>query len=483
MKTNSLFNKYLAMLLLAVVVMPSAAQQTLRFDLYQVMQRVLDRYPSLKIAGLQVEQSALQKRQVESSLGWNMNAAAGMNHDLSTFGVPSDRLDLSASLQRQLQSGGTLSLNGSYSYEESESSLFPALPNPAQNSKIDLSYRLPLRQGSDNPVYSQGIIASDAEVKLAQARLLQSKIMLGEQVKELFYAAAITHARLNNARTAVARARKLQQFIENNFKLGLAEQQDRLQVKAQLEARLADLSKIQLLWEQQRTAMNRYMQEDWQQEFIPQLFSESDGAHLNKQELLAKTEAYHPALQVGEAQLLIANTQIETARDTRKDNLDLVFSVGTRASSGDVVGGSVSNDEIAGSVRIEYKHLFDDAGVSAKFQQAQLQRHIALQEIQKAKDDVRYTLSSLLAEIDAAQAALRSTERQLQTEAAKLKEAEQRYRTGRTDTANMIQFENDYSLAELNYQQQKITLQNRITSLQIFTGDFWQNMRSGQENK
>jgi outer membrane protein TolC len=215
------------------------------------------------------------------------------------------------------------------------------------------------------------------------------------------------------------------------------------------------------------------MLDDWDSEFTPVLIRTKNKAHYDLHRLINTTQEYHPAVTVSQAQLEIAESQINTARDSQRDNLDLVMSVGTRTSDGDSTTGKVSEKDWAGSVTIEYKYLFDEKGVSSKYKQALLQKNIALENIVKAKDDVRYTVSGLVAEIKAAIIAVDKARKKLNSEALKLKEAENRFRNGRADTAQLIQFQNEYSFAELSYQSQKVELNNRIIALQIFTGKFW----------
>jgi outer membrane protein TolC len=441
--------------------------------IYQVMQRVLDRYPSLKISEMEVAQAAEQRQQVESSLGWILNSSAGVTHDLTGLGTPSDRLDLNAALSRQLKSGASLSLSGGYRYEDSSLVFSPSFPNPAHTTRLDLSYRMPLAQGQDNPLYAEGIISSEAGYEIARANQLLTRITLAEQVKDLFHASLVTRAQLENARQAVERTRKLSDYINKNFKLGLAEEKDQLQVKAQLHSKLADLSAIELQWKQQQTSLNRLMLEDWNKEIKPALIRTDNTAKYNIRGLIKATTQYHPVVKISQAQLQVAESQIDTARDSQQDNLDLVLSVGTRTSDGDSTTGTVSEKDWAGSVSIEYKHLFDEKGVSSKYKQALLQKNIALENIVKANDDIRYTVSGLVSEIMAAQVAVDSARQKLNSESLKLKEAEKRFRNGRADTAQLIQFQNEYSFAELSYQNQKVDLNNRIIALQIFTGKFW----------
>lgn len=462
----------------SIISLSALANENNEITIYQVMQRVLDRYPSLKISEMEVSQAAEQRQQVESSLGWILNSSAGIKHDLTGIGTPSDRLDITGSIGRQLKSGATLSLSGGYTYEDSSLTFSPSLPNPAHTTRLDLSYRLPLSQGQGNPQYTEGLISAEAGYALTKANQLLTRITLAEKVKDLFYSLLATRAQLINAEQAVQRARKLQIYINNNFKLGLTESKDQLQVKAQLDSRLADLHAIQLQWKQQQTSMNRLMLEDWNKAIKPILISSRNNTNYKINNLIKKTTAYHPAVKITQAQLETAESQIATALDTKRDNLDLVLSVGTRTSDGDSLTGTVSEKDWAGAVSIQYKHLFDDKGVSSKHKQALLGKNIALENMIKTNDDIRYTVSGLVSEIEAAKIAVKSANQKLLSESLKLKEAEQRFRNGRADTAQLIQFQNEYSFAQLAFQNQTVDLNNRIVALQIFTGQFWEEITS-----
>ena len=455
---------------------PSVVAETkAELTIYQVMQRVIDRYPSLKISEMEVAQAAEQRQQVESNLGWILNSTAGVTHDLTGLGTPSDRLDVNASIARKLKSGGTLSLSGGYRYEDSSLTFSPDLPNPAHTTKLDLSYRLPLSQGQGNPLYAEGLISADAGYELAKANQLLTQITLAEKVKDLFYSSALTQARLDNAKQAVQRAKKLQVYINKNVKLGLSEKKDQLQVQAQVHSKLAELSTIQLQWKQQQNSLNRLMLEEWGSDIQPVLISDKTQPY-DLLDLINMTAAYHPAVKISQAKLEIAESKINSARDDKKDNLDLVMSVGSRTSDGKSTTSTVSERDWAGAVTIEYKHLFDDKGVSSKYKQAQIEKNIALQNIHKTNDDIKYTVSDLVAENRSAMLSVETAFQKLKSESLKLKEAEYRYRNGRADTAQLIQFQNEFSFAQLEYQKQKIDLNNRKISLQIFTGQFWREI-------
>lgn len=472
-KTSLIFLTFLSGMFISTSI--QSAEKT-ELTIYQVMQRVLDRYPSLKISGMEVAQAAEERQQIESSLGWILNSAVGVTHDLTGLGTPSDRLDVSSSISRQLKSGATLSLSGGYSYEDSSLTFSPILPNPAHTTRLDLSYRVPLSKGQGNPLYTEGVTSAEAGHKLAKANQLLTQITLAERVKDLFYASALTLAKLDNAKQAVQRSKNLEAYINKNVKLGLSEDKDQLQAKAQTDSKIAELSAIQLQWKQQQSSLIRLMLEEVGHEIYPLLITSSK-SNYDLIALIKSTEDYHPMVKISQANLEIADSQINSTSDTKKDSLDLVMSVGSRTSDGtNSSGGTVSEKDWAGAISLEYKHLFDDKGVSSKYKQAQLEKNIALQNIRQTNDDIRYTVSGLVAEIKAAKLAVKTAYKKLKSESLKLKEAEHRFRSGRADTAQLIQFQNEYSFAQLAYQNQKIDMNNRIIALQIFTGQFWNKL-------
>ena len=459
---------------------PSVAEysqyNTEKLSIYQIMQRVLARHPSLKIAELDVSQAAQQRRQIESSLGWILNSSLGVTHDLGPIGTPSDRLDINSSLNRQLESGATLTLNGGYRYEDSSLTFSPLLPNPAYTTRLDLSYRLPLAQGSGNPAYTEGLISADANHELAKENFSLIRISLADKVKDLFYNLVLIRKKILNAEQSVLRTKKLLKYIKKNLRLGLSESKDQLQINAQLYSKSAELSALQIQWQQLSYSLSRLLLQKKPNSIQPVLLDNLDINSYNLNTLIEETNNYHPAIQISKIQLNIAQSKINSAKDAKKDNLDLVMSVGTRTLSGNNTSGSVNDKNWAGAISIEYKHLFDNDGVSSKHQQALLEKNIALENFKKTNDDIFYAVSGLAAEITSAKIAVKKTKRRLKGELLKLQEAEKRFRNGRVDTAKLIQFQNEYSFAELSYQIQKIELNKRIIALQIYSGEFWKKL-------
>ena len=63
------------------------------------------------------------------------------------------------------------------------------------------------------------------------------------------------------------------------------------------------------------------------------------------------------------------------------------------------------------------------------------------------------------------------------SEQKKLQDAEKRYRQGRTDTDQLIQFEAQLSAAELNLELQRIELLGVEQKLRLLTGQLWDNIQ------
>lgn len=460
-------------LLAAWLVLPATAAETLRLE--QALARVLATYPSLEVAALQLERARLEQARVESTLGWNLGAQGGAARDVGLFGGTVDRADAAASLNRTLESGGTVGLQGSYATEDSATTISSLLPNPVNTGSVDLSYRQPWGRGAGNPDYTQGLRSAQAGVGVAAASEQALRDQIARQTADLYYAAALTQARLASVRAAIVRAERLLRYIRANTDLGLMEAKDVLQAEAQLRTQLAELDALQTAWEQQRTTLNRLMGRPWDAEFLPVVQAtavEADVAAVQKEAL-----AYSPELKRAQAQIELAEAVIERARDARRDRFDLVYSVGSRNRTGDTPAGTgVNESDVVGGVRAEYSRALDRRGADATLTQAHLDRDAARAERRLIEEDVGYNAASLLAELRAARAALDSAQARLVAEEKKLDEAQQRYRRGRTDTARIIDFERELSAAQLALEQQRIELARRRTALDVLRGAIWETV-------
>ena len=448
-----------------------------KLTMEQVLQQVMDHYPSIKVASIQLERARQETKKVESQLGWQLGSQAAFARDMSTFGILSDKLSLSANLSRQLSSGDSISVNAAISDDDAESSFSPALPNPSTSTNLDLNYRMPLAKGSDNPAYSQGLVQAEAGVVLAEAQKQAQYDQMASQIIELYLSAAGTQARLNNLQQSIQRSRRLQDYIKDRYNLGVAEEQDLLQVKAQLRSSEAEYHSLEMAWQQQLISMNRLMGRTWDKPFEPVISTQADDIEVKNEQMLEQVKQHSPALKNSLGQLKLADSAIASSRDAREDQMDLVMFIGQKTLTGDVVAGDYDESGTVGGVRFEFGHGMDKSGFDAALYQAQLDRNAALQEQKQALEDLQYDLFSLLAEIRTGKIALEAFRKSVSSEQAKLKEAVERYRTGRTDTDQLIQFETQLAGAELALELQRIELARRYNKLGLLRGLLWSNIR------
>ncbi|MDH5471560.1 MAG: TolC family protein [Gammaproteobacteria bacterium] len=453
----------------------SVSAQTM--NLNQILQKVIDHYPSLKAAAIQVERARQDAIRVESQLAWQLSGKGGISRNMSLFGTPTDRVDVSGNLGRSLESGGTLSLNASLSREDATTTFSPVLPNPSVTSSLDLKYRHPLAKGADNPAFSQAKEKAMVSKMISSAEQQAMHDKLATQLIDLYIAASTTQSRIHNTQQAIARTKRLQTYIKDRSGLGLSEDKDILQVNAQLSGQQAEYQSLQIRWTQQRIALNRLMGRDWS-DTLELVIDNSDSLpDQSHDDLFQQASLRSPAILKVNEQLKLVDTAIKLSRDAKKDNLDLLMVLGNQTYGGDTVTGSQSESEIFGGVSLEFKRGLDKSGYDAEIYQAQLDRSVALQNKKQIMEDLYYDLSSLLMEIKVSQQTVQAYQLSVTSEQKKLKEAEQRYKDGRTDTDQLIQFESHLSQAMLAYELQKIELNKRQYNLSLLLGELWKNIK------
>lgn len=460
--------KSFIILILAITSASYAYAET--FTLHQTLRRVIQTYPSVEIAQLQARRAQQDVIKAKSMLGWTLGGQVGANHDLSAFsGTPSDSANLNADLSRSLASGGSFGIGGSYSYEDSSFSFGPTFPNPSNYTRVDASYRMPLAKGAGNPQYKEGLKSAKAGERIARANAQSVRDGLATQTMELFFIAALTKARLETAKDAIGRARRLKKYIRDNARLGLSEKKDLLQAEAQLQARIADYDALVTAWEQQRTSINRLLNRPRTAEFTPVLRDRDSSVNGNIGTILEQAKAHSPDLHRQLAQIEITESQLENSKDASRSTWDLVFGVGYGNKQGPATP-PVDESDYAASVRLEFRKALDHRGLDAEVTQALIDRSIALREAERIRVDMKYNVTGLIAEINHSLTALASHQRRVTVEQRKVDEAIQRYRTGRTDTNRLIQFENEYQLSKLAHEQQRIELARKHASLDLMRG-------------
>lgn len=447
--------------------------QTMSFD--QVLQKVVDHYPSLRTSEYQVEKARQESIKVESTLGWQLSAQGSVNHDLSLFGAPSDTVNLAGSLARKLDSGASLSVNADINRTDSDYAISPYLPNPATMTSLDVQYRQPLQRGVDNPDYVLDRDNAEVQQRLASAERASRYDQLASQLVDIYLGLARVQSQIANTEQAIVRSKRLKKYIARRFNLGLAEDKDRLQVEAQLKGHEATLQTLKQAQVKQVVALNRLMGREAQASL--QLQQPQAVFEHNDMQLLPRVQQHSPALKSVDGRLQLAENSIRASRDARKDQLDMVVYLGNKTNAGDTAGGSLKDSEVVGGLRLEYNRGLDRRGYDAQLYQAQLDRYAAISDKRQVMEDLKYNLASLLADRDSVKQTIQAYALSVTSEQKKLQDAEKRYRQGRTDTDQLIQFEAQLSAAELNLELQRIELLGVEQKLRLLTGQLWDNIQ------
>ena len=462
-------------LLLPVVGGTATAADTL--TLRQTVQRVINNYPSLAIGKLQLDKAAQEITRSNSQLGWQLNANAGVSHDLGFTNAPMDSVNAGIGIQRQLKSGGTLGFQGGYQYSDN-SVPFTGFPNPLTTTKADIQYSKPLRQGAGNPLYNQSKVAAESGLEIARANHRGVLNQVVQQTIDLYYALATTQASLRNASSGVANAEQLLKFVKSNERLGLAEKKDLLQAEAQLRSQRALYDSIKTAWEQQRTNLNRLMGRPWNEEFELTSIHNEGAVAPTTDKYIQEAETVSPEINSAEEQLKIAEAALKVAKDKYKSKLDLILSAGLRNGFGPISSKPDFNQsDYAASATIQYQRPLSRQGLEAEVYEAQISQDIARRQIKQTRDDLRYKIEGLVSELGTGQTALNTSKSRLETEKAKVAETRERYRTGRADTPQLIQFENELSQAEFSVDQQTLEMARKQQTLKLLRGVLWDELQ------
>ena len=226
-----------------------------------------------------------------------------------------------------------------------------------------------------------------------------------------------------------------------------------------------------VIWSRQRSEVNRLLGFKPNYEFLP--YIKLKNKKLIRDTILNRVYEVSPLLQLQKAQLKQTESEINLANDAKKDQLDLVLSVGARNTSGDTAAGSVSSDEWAGGARLEYRFSFDQRGFDADLYQKVLQKQSIEEEIARIKTDIDYDVDSLLEQIQRSEVSIKSIKKRLAVEKEKLADAFERYKTGRSNTNELIDNENALFASGLLYKTREIELSRMHSELDLMLGKLW----------
>ena len=440
-----------------------------------ILARVIAIYPTLQSAIIQVQRSTLELDRIYSTLTWIATADTHFSHDIAGFGTPADTVIARGVLTRKLESGDRITLDASYIRTDNEVVFINTLPNPSNDSAINLSYRKPLKKDAGNVEYHSSEEAARAQITASQADEFVLRDTLAKQVAVLYFALATIEVNHANTREGVDRLRRLHAFVIRNKKLGISEEKDILQSQARLDRKLAVLTTLETARNQSLFNLNRLMN-------IPATTKYSSKLDYTKKEIPARNIlqeqvfSYSPALSKAQASKQAAESDIELQRNNKKDTLDVIVSVGARAKSGPTAETDIDETDLAGKVGLEYRAHLDKSGLRAALQQALLNRDIADNQIQQLGIDLDNDIDRLLGLIHDQKRSINSNSRLKNAEQKKFDEAVTRYRTGRTTTADLIIFEEDLSVAESALANSQVDLVSTLNELERLRGFIWKDL-------
>ena len=451
---------------------PSVSAQS--WTMEQILQKVIKHYPSLKIASMQVEKAAKETIRVDSQLGWQLSGQSGIAHDVSLLGTPFDQLMIGGGAAKKLDSGDILSLSGSIRYEDYEEPMTP--PNPSTHLDLEINYRKSLAKGAGNADYQLAATQALAGSKMARSQARSQYDQMASQVLALYLQAVIIQRQIANVKTSIRHSRRLDKFVKSRLEFGISQSKDQLQVTAQLNGLDAKLKGLNLLWIQQQITLNRLMGLPWDNKIRINLTASSPLQNGDLQGLIDESILHSPELMVIDSELTIADALIKNKSNNRKDTLDLVGYVGNKRTS----GSGLTNSEPTIGIRLEYQGSADQSGYDAELSQAYLDRSIALQKQADLRDQIHYQIASLLAEIKWSRSAHSAARLSVQSEQAKLTEAEERYRKGRIEVDQLIQFEAQLTESKLALALQQVELERRQYQLTLLRGAIWKKIELPQ---
>ncbi|KPK67705.1 MAG: hypothetical protein AMJ84_12535, partial [Acidithiobacillales bacterium SM23_46] len=83
-------------------------------------------------ARYQLERAREEIAKVEAQLAWTLGAQGGAGRDLSTFGLLTDRRDVTVNADKRMSFGTQFGVGAGYQRDDSATTISPLLPNPSE---------------------------------------------------------------------------------------------------------------------------------------------------------------------------------------------------------------------------------------------------------------------------------------------------------------------------------------------------------------
>ncbi len=467
-------SNYLASLIciwLCLSGMASTAAAGESMSLAEALRIVLARHPDIGLARVDTAIARTEIQRTEGLLDPSYSATITASDEqvpvASDFQPSEKRIaSLTGNISKPLANGGTLSADINYS-RTSQGFVSPlasqlAKFNPEYQNQLNISYRHPLLRGAGRPDYRETLNAARADTQAAEINQRSIAHALSLKVLNAYYQLAGDDIRVELARQAVARARRLLAYQRSRERFGLIERADRLQAEALLAARQTELQQAIAQRKASAAILNRLMLRRPDAPIgLPALNGHAVPAAPDIRKATEQAEALRPELRALAARLKAAEARLAAARDTARMQLDAVAKLGTRsldssASLAAARGLSIS-DRFA-SLSLEMSDTVYNRRTKADIRKAELTRQRVLAERAQALEQIRDELASAITAINSGRPTLELARREARAEKRKFEAEMRRYREGRSDTATLVQFEGDLRSAELRAELQYLTL-------------------------
>ncbi len=443
------------------------------YSLNRFVNESIKLYSGLKVAKLNVDRLAYEMGKAASQLGWVLTADGGVARIASIYGLQSNVIDFGVGLEKILESGNTLSITGRYQYSKSDQVLFSLSPNPEDRSNLLVNYRIPLLEGKGNLKYSNAVRKADIEKKIERLNTHKVEEEFILKLIDVYYVIKTLDARLITAKKSLNRTRKLLRYTKNNINLGLLEKGEILQVDSQIYTLQLDQQKILDLKEQQVISINRFLKRPYGSEFITSK-SSNDTFRIDTllDNIISRVKNHSFDLKSNKLKQDLLDSALALSRDREKSKLDVVMSVGIQNRSGTSGIGQINDTDTTGMLRLEYRNALDKRTFSSERLQLQIDREKNKEEFLALNDDLEYEAHSIINKITKSQKIVSITKSRNRNEARKYSDILKRYKSGRSTTNIVIQFDNERIRAELDYDTERHELEKRIAVLKVKQGLF-----------
>ncbi len=435
----------LLLVLLEIVCAPLNAEEIL--SLPQAIQMALQYRSEIQSAKLSSERAELGLSLTESQLGWQANASAGWKNSLDLFGQPTAQESLSAGMVKQQRNGNEISLQTSYQKDHSDATGVSLFPNPVESYGMSLDYRIPLQKGSDNLAYGYAEAQSKMSIAISAAQQRASAERIGEQVISIYHHLLDLQIQRLELQHAIERTRKLEEFIQENSRLGMAEKRDRLSVQARMAAQHADEMLLQREWRTQFLELER-MVGNIRDTVKVKDYDNIVGLPSTLTAVIRQVMSRDAVIASNNAKFSAAESLLQLNRDKQKDQLDLVVSVGNETRRGQNTSGVLDRNEWVGGLRLEYQLPLDRRGADARTRQDLIELDKIRLDNRGYEADLKNLLKQWFQEWRITTATIKQYRHRKSIEDLRYKEVKSRYLQGRTDIREMLDAEESLSTAE-----------------------------------